>query len=67
MDHRNEVKKGILALAKMCVNVISQECESAETSFGKIKTVTEITEETLAHLYKLAEEEPKMEERIEHV
>lgn len=61
MDHKNEVKKGILALAKMCINVISQECESAETSFGKIKTVTEITEETLAQLNKLAEDEPKMD------
>lgn len=50
MDKKNEIKKGIFALAKMCINLISNEKELAEESYGKIKTVTKTVEDTLANL-----------------
>ena len=62
-NKKEEIKKGILALAKLCINEISNEKENAETSFGKIKTVMNITEKTLAQLNELIEEEQKIDEK----
>lgn len=60
-NKKEEIKKGILALTKLCINEISNEKEYAEMSFGKIKMVMNITEETLAQLNELIEEEQKID------